>query len=124
MADVWSDLIGTIKSVFRVGFSKAVIDAGALSAERVYDLPDKAGTFALLDDIPTPVKRETPSGATNGVNVTYVLAHTPIAGTEDVILNGDILDEGAGNDYTIAGDTITTATPLVDGDKIRVSYFY
>lgn len=51
MADVWSDLIGTIKSVFRVGFNRAVIDAGSLSGERTFTLPDKSGTFAFLDDI-------------------------------------------------------------------------
>lgn len=51
MADVWSDLIGTIKSVFRVGFGRAVIDASGLSAEHTFVLPNKAGTFALLDDI-------------------------------------------------------------------------
>lgn len=51
MADVWSDLIGTIKSVFRVGFGRAVIDASGLSTERTFILPNKAGTFALLDDV-------------------------------------------------------------------------
>lgn len=51
MADVWSDLIGTIKSVFRVGFGKAVIDASGLSGERTFTLPNKSGTFALLDDV-------------------------------------------------------------------------
>jgi len=51
MADVWSDLVGTIKSVFRVGFGRAVIDAGSLSTERTFTLPNKAGTVALLDDV-------------------------------------------------------------------------
>lgn len=51
MADVWSDVIGTIKSLFRVGFGRAVIDASGLSGEHTFALPDKAGTFALLDDI-------------------------------------------------------------------------
>lgn len=50
MADVWSDLIGTVKSVFRVGFGRAVIDASGLSSERTYTLPNKGGTVALLDD--------------------------------------------------------------------------
>jgi hypothetical protein len=50
---LWTRLLGTISETFRLGFHKAVIDATALSTERVYDLPDKSGTFALLDDVAT-----------------------------------------------------------------------
>lgn len=68
------------------------------------------------------VTRETPTGLVNGSNVTYTLANTPTAGTEEVYLNGVQQESGAGNDYTISGLTITYLTAPVTGDKIRVSY--
>lgn len=69
------------------------------------------------------VTRETPSGAVNGTNTTFTLASTPLVGTEEVFINGLLMEPGAGNDYTISGATITTLFVLQAGDKIRVSYF-
>lgn len=68
------------------------------------------------------IVRETPSGLVNGSNVSYVLANTPITGTESVFLNGVLQEPGAGNDYTISAATITYLTAPVTGDKVRVSY--
>jgi hypothetical protein len=68
------------------------------------------------------VTRETPTGLVNGANVTYTLAATPIAGSEQVFLNGILQEPGAGNDYTIAGATITYLTAPVTGDRLRVNY--
>ncbi|WP_394999741.1 hypothetical protein, partial [Acinetobacter sp.] len=68
------------------------------------------------------VTRETPSGAVNSSNVTFVLANTPTASTECVFLNGILQEPGAGNDYTISGATITYLTAPTTGDKIRVNY--
>ncbi len=68
------------------------------------------------------VDKETPSGAVNGVNVTFVLANTPVAGSDHVYLNGLFQDVGAGNDYTISGATITYLTAPLTNDKLRVSY--
>ena len=48
---VWQDLVGTIKQTFRIGIDRAVVDASGLSVERTFALPDKSGTFALLDDV-------------------------------------------------------------------------
>ncbi len=48
---LWLQLLGTVGDRFRIGFNRAVVDSTALTTERVYDLPDKAGTFALLDDV-------------------------------------------------------------------------
>jgi len=69
------------------------------------------------------VVRETPSGAVNSSNTTYTLASTPLAGTEQVFLNGILQEPGAGNDYTISGGTITYLTAPVTGDRLRVSYY-
>ena len=69
------------------------------------------------------VKGETPTGSVNGINTAFVLANTPKVGTVDVFVNGILQDAGAGNDYTIAGATITMLYTLTSGDKLRVSYF-
>jgi hypothetical protein len=70
------------------------------------------------------VTRETPSGTINGSNPTFTLANTPTTGTEQVYLNGLLLDPGAGNDYTISGGTLTMLTTSIpaSGDKLRVTY--
>lgn len=79
-----------------------------------------SATVVRVADI---ITRETPSGAVDGVNVTFALANTPKVGTEHVYVNGLLMDAGAGNDYTISGGTITMLFALNTGDKIRVSYF-
>lgn len=69
------------------------------------------------------VKRETPAGSVNGVNTLFTLAFDPVPGTEEVFINGQLQDAGAGADYTINGKEITLALVLEGTDKIRVSYF-
>lgn len=68
------------------------------------------------------VTRETPTGAVNGTNTSFVLANTPVTGSESVFLNGILQEPGVGNDYTISVATITYLTAPVTGDKVRVSY--
>ena len=68
------------------------------------------------------VTRETPTGAVNGTNTSFVLANTPVVGSESVFLNGILQEPGVGNDYTISAATITYLTAPVAGDKVRVSY--
>ena len=70
------------------------------------------------------VENETPAGTIDGVNAVFTLAATPVAGTEQLYLNGIRRKEGAGNDYTISGDTITFnagAIPIT-GDSLLVDY--
>lgn len=69
------------------------------------------------------VAREVPAGLVNGVNDEFVLAETPVAGSEMVFLNGLLQEVGAGNDYTIVADTITFVVAPDSGDKISVTYF-
>lgn len=71
------------------------------------------------------VPRETPTGTVNGVNPTFTLAFTPIAGTESVFVQGIMMEPGAGNDYTISGAVITMLTTSIPatGERLRVSYF-
>lgn len=86
-----------------------VKDAGITSA--------KLGTGARR------VVRETPSGTVNGSNAAFVLANTPASNMEEVYLNG-LLQEGGGEDYTLATATITFVSAPLTGDRIRVNYMY
>lgn len=69
-----------------------------------------------------PVVRETPGGAVDSSNIAFTLANTPVAGSEEVYLNGLLQEPGAGNDYTISGLNITYLTAPTTGDRLRVSY--
>ena len=85
-----------------------------------------SGSYADLSNKPTiytPVK-EVPTGTINGTNVTFTLSDAPaVAGTEQVFLNGLLQFAGAGDDYTISGDTITFNTAPEAGWKLVVCYF-
>src|SRR5262245_26131377 len=69
------------------------------------------------------VVRETPSGTINGSNTAFTLASTPLSNTEQVFLNGVLLEPGAGNDYTISTNAVTMLTVPQTGDRLRVSYY-
>ena len=69
------------------------------------------------------VAKETPAGTVDGVNMTFTLANAPVAGTEHLYWNGMLLESGAGNDYTISGNTITMLFAVQSGEKLRCSYF-
>ena len=68
--------------------------------------------------------REVPSGTINGVNTSFTLAVAPNpAGTEQLFLNGILQNVGAGNDYTISGNTITFITAPPTGSTLLCTYF-
>jgi len=71
------------------------------------------------------VTRELPSGSMDGSNTSFTLANTPLLGTEEVFLNGSMLNAGVGNDYTISGGTITFLTGMVpvSTDTLLVNYW-
>lgn len=68
------------------------------------------------------VDKEIPTGAIDSTNTSFVLANTPIAGSEHVYLNGVLQEAGTGNDYTISAATLVFAVAPLTGEKIRVSY--
>lgn len=65
---------------------------------------------------------EIPTGDIDGVNDEFVLADAPVAGTEQVFHNGQLLRVGASNDYTITGDTITL-TFVPDAPDVLVVHY-
>lgn len=64
---------------------------------------------------------ETPSGTINGTNVTFVLAHTPIAGTL-ALYYGTRLKLSV--DYTLSTATITMTIAPVAGASLLADYQY
>lgn len=66
--------------------------------------------------------REIPSGSVNGSNTEFTLAHAPNSGTEQVFLNGALLNSGANSDYVVSGSTITFTLAPQSGDVILVNY--
>jgi len=67
--------------------------------------------------------RETPAGDVDGVNAAFALSVAPYLGTVQVYINGLLQEEGAGEDYTISGQTVTFNAAPLTGDKVRVIYF-
>jgi phage-related tail fiber protein len=118
------DATGSGTTAITVTLANSGVTAGTYNSVTVNakGLVTAASNVAVLTAA-NIVTRETPSGLVNGSNTTFTLANTPLAGTEEVFINGLLMEPGAGNDYTIAGAVITTLFTLQTGDKIRVSYF-
>lgn len=123
--DAWAEIPGAFVAV----------EQGTANADTIWLCTSNSGgtlntTAITWQQIPTTagytssnfVTRETPSGSINGSNVTFTLANTPVAGSEEIYLNGLLQEPGAGNDYTISGSTITYLTAPLTGDKLRASY--
>jgi hypothetical protein len=123
--DAWGEVPGAFVAV----------EEGSANADTIWLCTSNAGgtlgtTAITWQQIPTTagllgsnfVNNETPTGLLNGSNVTYTLANTPVAGSEQVFINGVLQLLGAGNDYTISGLTITMVVAPLSTDVIRVSY--
>ena len=88
-------------------------------------------TYVNVDVVSGTEIKETPTGAVTGTdgtdgNATFTLSQTPQSGTLLLYVNGLYQDEGAGEDFTISGVTITFvsgAIPVV-GSKVRAKYRY
>jgi phage-related tail fiber protein len=104
-------------------YTKVTVDAkGRVTTGTALTATDVNTALGFTVANTTHITRETPSGSVNGVNMTFTLANTPIAGSEMVFVNGVMQDPGAGNDYTISTSTITMLYALQTNDKIRVTY--
>ena len=67
---------------------------------------------------------ETPSGAINGSNVTFTLAHIPITNSQKGYVNGARQNPGSGNDYTISSSTVTFSIAPPTSSVILFDYRY
>jgi hypothetical protein len=66
---------------------------------------------------------EVPGGTLNGANTAFTLAAAPVANTEAIYYNGQRLQRGAGNDYTISGTAVTMLFAPAATDKLIADYF-
>ncbi len=118
---VSSDLAGHIADATAAHAASAISStpAGGLASTDVQAALNELDGEKL--SVASIVTRETPTGAVDGMNAAFVLAHTPITGTECVFKQK--LLQTAVTDYTIAGATITFVTPPSISDVIVVNYF-
>ena len=65
---------------------------------------------------------EVPGGLINGANVTYSLANSPLAGTLHLYVNGIHQKEGGGDDFTVAGATVTMSIAPFGGSLLLATY--
>lgn len=123
--DAWAEIPGSFFAV----------EEGSTFADSIWLCTSNQGgtlgtTPITFQQIPTSpglsnsnfVDKEIPTGAINGLNTSFTLASTPVAGSEHGYLNGLLLEAGAGNDYTISGATITMSVAPLTGEKLRFSY--
>ena len=66
--------------------------------------------------------KEDESANANGSNVEFTLGSSPLSATIQLFLNGQLMIEGSGKNYTISGTTITFATAPASGDTVTVYY--
>lgn len=85
------------------------------------------GTYSSTPlSVPTFIDNETPTGTMNGSNQTFTLAYTPNpASSLSLYLNGELMRQGTGKDYTISGSTITylTAKPDTAKNDTHVAFY-
>ncbi len=67
------------------------------------------------------------SGTQDGVNKVFSIANTPLAESEQVFINGQLLMPGASNDYVLSGTTVTfqsgfTAPAATDVLRVYATY--
>ena len=104
--------VGSTNFSVRNGVVRSIPNTATATLESLGD--------AVTLPVSSRVVREEPTGLVDGSNATFTLANTPVAGSEEVYLNGLLLNEGV--DYTISGNTITMITIPETGDYLRVSY--
>lgn len=68
---------------------------------------------------------ETPSGTVDGSNASFSVAHVPSPSTSLMLfVDGILLSQGSGSDYTLSGTAITLRLPPVPGAQLHATYPY
>lgn len=96
------------------------IDADAITSSdktKTYALPSVTGQLVGGHVVATP------TGSVDGVNVTFTIPSTPVATAAVLLyLDGILLEQGGGEDYTISGTTITMNTAPALGQSLKAVY--
>lgn len=104
-------------------YTKVTVDTkGRVTDGGVLDIADLPGGTLNVTNLKT---RETPAPLPNGVATVFTCISDALPGSEEVYLNGVLMDPGAGNDYTISSQSPLTIQMLftpTSTDKIRISY--
>jgi len=87
---------GALQSVSGVGTSGEVLTSNGAGALPTWQAASGGGSFSAV----------TVTGTQDSSNKTFTLGST-IASSDQIFLNGQLLTEGASNDYTISGTTLT-----------------
>ncbi len=77
----------------------------------------------IKNNFATPSYNETPAGIIDGSNNIFTLTNTPATGSLQLFLNG-MYQTGGGEDYTLAGLTITFVNPPLSGSILRAFYYH
>jgi hypothetical protein len=85
--------------------------------ENLINLLSSGGNVSLIT-------RETPNGQINGINKIFTLTHAPLAGSEQVFLNGVLQEEGPSGDYSISGSAIQFNVAPKTSWTVFVTYLY
>ncbi len=83
-------------------------------------------SYADISGTPTPptLNQAAPSGTINSSNTAFSLSPTPTAAADiSCFQNGIMLQQGAGNDYTVSGANLTWLTAPPTGAKLLCTWF-
>jgi len=104
-------------------YTKVTVDAkGRVTFGDTLTVNDLPGGTINIANIKT---RETPSPLPNGTAGPYTAQSAAFPDTEQVYLNGVLMEPGAGNDYTVVAQnplSIQFTFNVTSQDKIRISY--
>jgi hypothetical protein len=91
-------------------------DGGTLGTTAITYVQDSSGGLSSANF----ADNETPSGTINGSNTVFTLSASPSPSASlQLFYNGQILDVGAGNDFTISGSSVTMLFAPATGSKLR-----
>ena len=68
------------------------------------------------------IRKDTTIEVPDGSRTLFHIAHIPVTNSEEIFLNGVLIDVGIAADYTIDDNAITFNIPPQTSDKIRINY--
>lgn len=111
-------LTGTLPAGNMPAFTGGDVTSSAGSLSLTVNHTAGSGFLKYSDHI----YNETPGGSVNSSNTAFTVAAAPQNSSLELFLNGQLLEGGSGNDYTISGTAITMLFVPQTGDKLRASY--
>lgn len=124
-ADAWSEFPGSLVFVNEgtlrgnTRWSCTADDGGTLGTTAITYVQDPTSSLSssnFVDD-------EAPAGSINGANTAFTLAFTPSPlSSLQLYYNGQLMEPGAGNDYTITGNAITMLFAPSTGSRLTCWY--